>query len=176
MLKVQATPTEPIAGEFTLNVNDLKRKLKEKVEEVREKLPPIVLMKDLHPKYFVVRDDEIHKVSAAICDENGLRYAKLLYSTDKTSWKEAESSIKTLADTDILNFEVNSQIYEIKGTVALQKAGTVVFYKFVAEDEDGNKAESPTEVYFVVDDESKLKVVVVDTWVKLWLLKINAEK
>lgn len=79
----------PATG-FTLNVNEeeLKRKLEEKVEEVREKLPPIVLMKDLHPKYFVVGDDEIYEVSAVICDDKGLKYAKLLYSMDGTSWKE----------------------------------------------------------------------------------------
>lgn len=31
-------------------------------------------------------------------------------------------------------------------------------------------------MYFVVDDESNLKIAIVDPWVKLWLLKLNAEK
>jgi len=166
------------AAGFSLNVNEeeLREKLGERVEEVRERLPPIMAMKDLHPKYFVTGDDESYTVSAIICDEKGLKHAKLLYSTDGENWREAESSINTLPSTDILKFKVTPpQIYEVKGTIPPQKAGTVVFYKFVAEDEDGNKAESPSGMYFVVDDESNLRIVIVDPWVKLWLLKLNAE-
>jgi hypothetical protein len=166
-------------AEFSLNINEeeLKEKLKEKVEEVRETLPPIVVMKDLHPKHFVIGDDESYTVSAIICDETGLKSAKLLYSTDGMNWKEAESSISNLPSTDI--FKVKGtlpKIYKVKGTIPPQKAGTVVFYKFVAEDVDGNKAESPTGMYFIVDDENDLKILIVDPWVKLWLLKLNAEK
>jgi hypothetical protein len=172
----------PSAG-FSLNVNEeeLRKKLREKVEEIREKLPPIILMKDLYPKHFVIGDDESYTVSAIICDEKGLKYAKLLYSTDGVNWKEAESSVNTLTSAEIpklgLEFKITPpQIYEVKGTIPLQKAGTVIFYKFVAEDEDGNKAESPTGMYFVVDDENDLRIVIVDPWVELWLYKLNAEK
>jgi len=168
----------PAAG-FSLNIDEeeLRENLKEKVEGVREKLPPIVFMKDLHPEYFVIGDDESYTVSAIICDEKGLKYAKLLYSTDGINWREAESSINTLHSTHILEFKVTPpQVYKVKGTIPPQKAGTVVFYKFVAEDEDGNKAESPTGMYFVVDDKNNLRIVIVDPWVKLWLLKLNAEK
>jgi hypothetical protein len=172
----------PSAG-FSLNVNEeeLRKKLREKVEEVREKLPPTIAMKDLYPKYFVIGDDESYTISAIICDEKGLRYAKLLYSNDGVNWKEAESSVNTLTSTDILKLDLKfkmtpPQIYEIKGTIPPQKAGTVIFYKFVAEDEDGNKSESPIGMYFVVDDENDLRVVIIDPWVKLWLLKLNAEK
>ena len=171
------------AAEFTLNIDEeeLRKKLGEKVEEVRGKLPPIIFMKDLYPKHFVIGDDESYAVSAIICDEKGLKYAKLLYSTDGVNWREAESSINTLTSTDIpkldLKFKITPpQVYEIKGTIPPQKAGIVIFYKFVAEDEDGNKAESPTGMYFVVNDESSLRMVIVDPWVKLWLLKLNAEK
>ena len=171
------------AAEFSLNINEeqLRKKLKEKVEEVREKLPPIIAMKDLYPKYFVVGDDKSYTVSAIICDEKSLKYAKLLYSTDGVNWKEVESSINTLTSTDVLKLDLKfkmtpPQIYEVKGTIPSQKAGTVIFYKFVAEDEDGNKAESPIGMYFVIDDENDLRVVIVDPWIKLWLLKLNAEK
>ena len=172
------------SAEFSLNINEeeLRKKIKEKVEEVREKLPPIIAMKDLYPKYFVIGDDKIYTVSAIICDEKGLKCAKLLYSTDGVNWREAENSVSTLTSTDILKLDLLKfkatlpQVYEIKGTIPPQKAGTVIFYKFVAEDEDGNKAESPTGMYFVVDDESSLRIVIIDPWVKLWLLKLNAEK
>jgi len=158
-------------------VEELIELAKRKVEEVREKLPPIIFMKDLYPKYFVIGDDESYTVSAIICDERGLKYAKLLYSTDGVNWREAESNWKE-ASTDIpLKFKTTPpQVYKIEGTIPPQKAGTVIFYKFVAEDEDGNKAESPTGMYFVVDDENSLRIVIVDPWVKLWLLKLNAEK
>lgn len=167
------------AAGFSLNVNEeeLRKKLKEKVEEIREKLSPIIAMKDLHPRHFVIGDDESYTVSAIICDEKGLKYVKLIYSTDGVNWREAESSVNTLTSTDILKFKLTPpQVYEVKGAIPPQKAGTVIFYKFVAEDEDGNKAESPTGMYFVVDDESDLRIVIVDPWVKLWLLKLNAEK
>jgi|GEM_PF-687961 len=172
----------PAAG-FSLNVNEeeLRKKIKEEVEEIREKLPPVIVMKDLYPKYFVIGDDESYTVSAIICDEKGLKYAKLLYSTDGVNWREAKSSVNTLTSADFpklgLEFKITPpQVYEIKGTIPPQKAGTVIFYKFIAEDEDGNKAESPTGIYFVVDDENNLRIVIVDPWVKLWLLKLNAEK
>ncbi|RLI85472.1 MAG: hypothetical protein DRO98_06890, partial [Archaeoglobales archaeon] len=168
----------PTAG-FSLNINEeeLREKLREKVEEVREKLPPIVVMTDLHPKYFVIGDDESHTVSAIICDERGLKHAKLLYSTDGVNWREAESGVSTLTSIDLLKSELTSpQVYEIKGTIPPQNAGTVIFYKFVAEDDDENEAESPTGMYFVVDDENNLRIVIVDPWVKLWLFKLNAEK
>ena len=136
-------------------------------------------MKDLHPKHFVIGDDESYTVSAIICDEKGLKSAKLLYSIDGMNWKEVEVSINTLSSVKvkIIKFKLTPpKIYEIKETIPPQKAGTVVFYKFVAEDEDGNKAESPTGMYFVIDDESDLKILIVDPWVRLWLLKLNAEK
>ena len=168
-------------AEFTLNINEaeLKEELKEKLEEVREKLLPIVIMKDLHPKHFVIGDDESYTVSAIICDEKGLKSAKLLYSIDGVNWKEVEVSINTLSSVKvkIIKFRLTPpKIYGIKGTIPPQKAGTVVFYKFVAEDEDRNKAESSTGMYFVIDDESDLKILIVDPWVRLWLLKLNAEK
>ncbi len=168
----------PAAG-FSLNINEeeLIEKLKEKVEEVREKLPPIIAVKDLYPEHFVLGDDESYTVSAIVCDDTGLNYAKLLYSTDGVNWREAESSLRTLAATDILKFKLAlPKIYEIKGTIPPQRAGTVIFYKFIAEDIDGNEVESPTGMYFVVDDVNDLRIVIVDPWVKLWLLKLNAEK
>ena len=72
------------AVEFTLNIDEreLRERLKEKVEEVRERIPPILLMKDLYPEHFVIGDDKSYTVSAIILDEKGLRYARLLYSTD----------------------------------------------------------------------------------------------
>ena len=144
---------------------------------ISKRLPPIIVVKDLYPKYFVIGDDKSYTISAIACDDRGLKYAKLLYSTDGVNWREAESSINTLTSTDILKFkQTPPQIYEVKGEIPPQKAGAVIFYKFVAEDEDGNKAESPTGMYFVVDDENYLRIAIVDPWVKLWLLKLNAEK
>ena len=161
--------------EFTLNIKEeeLRKKIEEVKEKVRKKIYPIVLMKNIHPEYFVIGDDESYKVSAIICDEKGLKSAKLLYSTDGINWKEAESSIISSS----LKFNISDlKVYKIEGIIPPQKAGTVIFYKFVAEDEDGNKAESPTGMYFVVNDESNLKIMIVDPWIKLWLLKLNAKK
>gem|GEM_PF-2306261 len=167
------------AVEFTLNIDEreLRERLKEKVEEVRERIPPILLMKELHPEHFVIGDDESYTVSAIVLDEKGLRYTRLLYSTDGLNWIEVETRV---AGTDIpldIKFRITPpQVYKAEGTIPPQKAGTVIFYKFIAEDEDGNRAESPTGMYFVVDDESDLRIMIVDPWIKLWLLKLNAEK
>jgi PGF-pre-PGF domain-containing protein/PGF-CTERM protein len=172
------------AMEFTLNIDEkeLRERLKEKLEEIRERILPVVIIraKDLYPRYFVVGDDKSHTVSAIILSEKGLRHAKLLYSTDGVNWIEAETIVDTLTGADILEdirFRIAPpQVYKAEGTIPPQKAGAVIFYKFVAEDEEGDRAESATGMYFLVDDESDLRIMIVDPWVRLWLLKLNAER
>ena len=142
-----------------------------------QRLKPLVVLRDLHPRYFAVGDDESYEVSAIACDERGLKKAELLYSRDGKKWWGVETRIASIASTGLFNITSSKPvIYEVEGTIPPQKAGTVIFYKFVVEDRDGNEAESPTGMYFVVDDESEMKVMVVDPWVELWLFKLNAER
>ena len=165
------------AVEFTLSIDE--KELRERLREIRERIPPIVLMKDLSPKHSVVGDDESYTVSAIILEKE-LKYARILYSTDGVNWVEAETKSGRLSGADIpldIKFRITPpQVYKVEGAIPPQKAGTVVFYKFMAEDEDGNRAEGPTGMYFVVDDESDLRIMIVDPWIKMWLIKLNAEK
>ncbi len=162
---------------WTVEEASLREKLMEKLEAIREKLPPILVMKDLYPEHFVLGDDESYTVTAIAIDNKGLSYAKLLYSNNGADWVEASTEINRLVQTEVVEFRTSlPKIFEVKGTIPPHQAGTVVFYKFVVEDLDGNEFEGPMGLYFVVDDESSLKVMIVDPWVKLWLLKQNAKQ
>ncbi|MHA1632078.1 MAG: hypothetical protein ACTSXC_04625 [Candidatus Freyarchaeota archaeon] len=66
------------------------------------------------------------------------------------------------------------QIYnaEIPG----QPAGNYIMFRANATDMDGNQATSPSGFYFVVNETSDVRILIVDPHVKLWLLQENVKQ
>jgi len=56
-----------------------------------------------------------------------------------------------------------------------QDAGVYVMFRANATDVDGNNSTSPMGFYYVVNEESSVRVLIVDPHVKLWLLDQNLE-
>jgi len=56
-----------------------------------------------------------------------------------------------------------------------QPAGHYVMFRANATDDEGNMASSPSGLYYVTNDESNTRVLVIDPHVKLWLLQQNLQ-
>jgi len=57
-----------------------------------------------------------------------------------------------------------------------QPAGSYVMFRANATDIDGNRATSPSGFYFVVNETSNVRILIVDPHVKLWLLRENVKQ
>ncbi len=150
------------------------------VEEAEAKVPPIVLLTEFYPDYFVVGDDESFEIEAVVVDNTQLREVSLLYKVDNQPWREVSAEFVSGILPNHLKEAIGKYVQIPTGTqgyykaeIPAQSAGSFVRYKFKAVDVDGNEMESTEGMYFVVDDESSTKVMVVDPSMKLWWVKEN---
>ncbi len=169
----------------TVTEEDVKNKVEELINnsikiirsKIESEIKPVIIMTKLYPKYFVVGEGKPYEISAIVYSATNIR-AVLSYSTDRMDWKNISCTVNPLTNKNILLNKINIliHIYRIEGTIPAQTAKTVVFYKFIVKDKNGNEAESLIGMYFVVNDKSNIRIAIIDPWVKLWLVKINAEK
>ena len=148
---------------------------------ITDEIPPLVILKELHPKYFVVGDDEKYKAEALVIDNVGVKSALFLYRINGGEWREIETRFEEIPLSEIksaLGVELPKAKIPHLGLyiseIPSQTAGTFVEFKVRAEDVNGNAVESPIGMYFVTDDESETKVMVIDPSLKVWLCKENA--
>jgi len=148
---------------------------------ITDEIPPLVILKELHPKYFVVGDDEKYKAEALVIDNVGVKSALFLYRINGGEWREIETRFEEIPLSEIksaLGVELPKAKIPHPGLyiseIPSQTAGTFVEFKARAEDVNGNAVESPIGMYFVTDDESETKVMVIDPSLKVWLCKENA--
>ena len=144
---------------------------------IKDIVPPIIILKELYPKYFVVGDDEAYKVQATVIDNTAIKKISLFYRVDDGEWKEVEMRFESEAPSEIIDIVLAEIPHVVTGVYASeiqsQKAGVFVDYKVKAEDKANNSMESTLGMYFVCDDEAA-KVMVVDPSMKLWFYKENA--
>ncbi len=148
-------------------------------EKVEAKIPPVVLT-ELYPPYFVVGDDKGYRVGAVVIHNAKLEEVELLFKVNNGPWREVPAEfISGVIPQDLKEAvgryaklpAATEGYYEAE--IPAQSSGSIVWYKFRAVDIDGNEMESTMGVYFVVEDESKTRVMVVDPGMELWWAKEN---
>lgn len=126
-------------------------------------------------------DDEKYKVEALVIDNVGVKSASFLYRLNEGVWREIETSFEEIPLPEIKSV-LGVELPEAKiprpglyiSEIPSQTSGSFIEFKVRAEDVNGNAIESPIGMYFVTDDESETKVMVIDPGLKLWLCKENA--
>ena len=133
---------------------------------------------------------EDQKVLIIAMDEKGVKDLSFMYSVSEGAWltstitphplmtsfNDLISKLNDVIQT-VNSIIPNIELPEIKTSIKVceakipgQPAGKYVVFKAEAIDIDGNKASSPKGFYFVVNQASDTKVLVIDPHVKLWLL------
>lgn len=150
---------------------------------ITDEIPPLVILKELHPKYFVVGDDKKYKAEALVIDNVEVKSASFLYRLNEGEWREIETSFEEIPLEEIRS-ALGVELPEAKiphpglyiSEIPSQTSGSFIEFKVRAEDVNGNAIESPIGMYFVTDDESETKIMVIDPSLKLWLSKENARQ
>ncbi len=174
-MRIEPLPTPTFIPSPTITIPALP------TPSVTDEIPPLVILKELHPKYFAVGDDEKYKVEAVVIDNVEVKSASFLYRINEGEWREIATRFEDIPLPEIKS-ALGVELPEAKipqpglyiAEIPSQTSGTFVEFKVRAEDVSGNAVESPIGMYFVTDDESETKVMVIDPSLKLWLCKENA--
>lgn len=91
---------------------------------------------------------------------------------------ELNDAIQTInfIEPDLELQEIQSPIKIFEVDIPGQPAGSYVMFKAKTADTDGNEVTSPKGFYFVVNQASDTRILVVDPHVKLWLLQENLQQ
>ena len=150
----------------------------------------------LGPKGWVLDSYRSLKVLIAALDSEGIDDASFEYSVDGGSWITVTPTLDLLMaplndllqglndivdrfrelapELDLPSISPSLKLYaaEVPG----QPTGHYVMFRAKATDTDGNLAESPMGLYYTVNQDSNVRVLIVDPHVKLWLFQQNVEE
>ena len=144
---------------------------------IGDNLKPLIILKELHPKYFVATD---YEVSALVVDDGEIEKVILQYKVNNEGWKSIEMQKETTILDDFkkildkfLTPPGNYGVYKAK--IPSQSPGSEVWYKVVAYDKSGKSWESIMG-YYIVPNLNGKKVLIYDPSMEAYFLKENLKR
>ena len=143
-----------------------------------DKIPPLVIdestIQGTLLELLVVHAGESYTVEALVADDRGIDKVSLLYKVNDREWQEVQMEKESMLGglEEILdNLKIVPTVYgRYKAQIPPQQAGSEVWYKIVATDKSGNSFESVPR-YYIVDNPSGKKVLIVDPSFMQWYAK-----
>ncbi|MEM2544541.1 MAG: hypothetical protein QXH76_06645, partial [Nitrososphaerota archaeon] len=151
----------------------------------------------LGPRGWIIGANEQLKALILAMDSEGVKDVTFEYSVDGEPWnvvapiedplmsptEELVSKLNNIIDNmnsllpsglRLQNIAFSTKIYN--ATIPGQMAGHYVMFRANVTDVDGNEATSPIGFYFVVNETSDIKILIIDPHVKLWLFQQNLKQ
>jgi len=151
----------------------------------------------LGPRGWIIGANEQLKALILAMDSEGVKDVTFEYSVDGEPWnvvapiedplmsptEELVSKLNNIIDNmnsllpsglRLQNIAFSTKIYH--ATIPGQMAGHYVMFRANVTDVDGNEATSPIGFYFVVNETSDIKILIIDPHVKLWLFQQNLKQ
>jgi len=202
--KLLVDGVEVAEGEYEVLEGEITRRVPPIIiSMVRHALEDVEVMKEtygLGPRGWVLGAGMPLEVVLIAFDDRGIKKINLEYSVCSGAWKQAELRKdpymdligKLLEDVNEFLGKVESIIRTIKPDFTLprvkcpfsvvnaiipaQKAGVYVLFRGRAIDVDGNEQFSPIGLYYVVNAESKVRILIIDPHVWIWLFQRNCKE
>ncbi len=144
---------------------------------IEDHLNPLIILKELHPKYFVSTG---YEVSTLVIDDGKIEKAILQYKVNDGDWK----SIEMQKETTILDefkkmldkFSTLPGDYGVyKAKIPSQSPGSEIWYRVIAYDKSGKSWESVMG-YYIVPNLNGKKVLIYDPSMEAYFLKENLKR
>ncbi|WP_457752961.1 hypothetical protein [Thermococcus sp.] len=148
----------------------------EVVALVKNPRPPVIVVGNLYPKFLTVSPNTSYTVYLYGIDDVGIVKMGIYYRVNRGNWKWLYASEATVNENEtmyniiasrFLTQKFNFTTFYGKATIPPQPPGSLVEFKAVIEDKEGNIVESPVGIYFVPNPGGK-KILIVDPSLKLW--------
>ncbi|MBO8173907.1 MAG: hypothetical protein H0Z18_01465 [Thermococcus sp.] len=155
----------------------------EVVALVKNPRPPVIVVGNPYPKFLTILPNNSYTIYLYGIDDVGIVRIGIYYRVNRGEWKWLYASEATINENEVIYNAITSKFltqkfnfttFYGKVTIPPQPTGTLVEFKAVIEDEEGNVVESPVGIYFVPNPNGK-RVLIVDPSLKFWAMVENLE-